>query len=72
MTFTWYGQRESFWPGRLDFIIYSDAVVDIGNSFVLFTPAMSEEVLERYRLERWDATTASDHLPVVGDLILPR
>jgi endonuclease/exonuclease/phosphatase family metal-dependent hydrolase len=72
MTFTWYGRSESFWPGRLDYIIYTDHVVDVGNNFVLFTPAMSESALDRYRLEPDDATTASDHLPVVCDLILPR
>jgi exonuclease III len=71
MAFTWYSALEYFWPGRLDFIIYSDAVVDVGNSFVLFTPEMPADQLDRYRLKADDSTTASDHLPVVCDLILP-
>lgn len=71
MAFTWHSALEYFWPGRLDFIIYSDAAVDVGNSFVLFTPEMPADQLGRYRLKADDSTKASDHLPVVCDLILP-
>lgn len=67
MTFTWYDAFSSFHPGRLDFIIYTDSVLDPGNSYVLFTPAMSADMLATYQLQSHDATTASDHLPVVGD-----
>jgi exonuclease III len=70
MTYTWYSALDYYWPGRLDYVLYSDAVIDIGNSFVLFTPGMPADELERYRLEAEDATRASDHLPVVCDLIL--
>jgi endonuclease/exonuclease/phosphatase family metal-dependent hydrolase len=71
MAFTWYSALEYFWPGRLDYIVCSDAAVDVGNNFVLFTPAMPKDELSRYRLRADDTTTASDHLPVVCDLILP-
>lgn len=67
MTFTWYRESSSFHPGRLDFIVYSDAVLQEGNNYVLFTPAMPADTLEAYQLQPEDATLASDHLPVVGD-----
>lgn len=67
MFFTWYKESSSFSPGRLDFIIFSDSVLDPDNNFVLFTPNMSPDTLELYGLQEDDATTASDHLPVVGD-----
>lgn len=67
MTFTWYNESSSFHPGRLDFMVYTDSVLEPGNNFVLFTPAMPADSLAAYGLEPDDATFASDHLPVVGD-----
>ena len=67
MTFTWYNENSNFHPGRLDFIIYTDSVLEPGNRFVLFTPAMPADSLAAYGLQPGDATFASDHLPVVGD-----
>jgi hypothetical protein len=71
MFFTWYNEASIFHPGRLDFIIYTDSVTEPGNSFTLFTPAMSPESLSAYGLQKDDTILASDHLPVVGDFILP-
>jgi len=71
MTFTWYNPQDAFWPGRLDYFVYSDAVVDIGNNFVLFTPSMPSDDLRSNRLRSHYATKTSDHLPVVCDLVLP-
>lgn len=68
LTFTWYG--EDYSPGRLDYVVYSDSVVSVGNSFVLFTPDMDDETLARNGLERDDVLTASDHLPVVADFVI--
>ncbi len=68
-TFTWYG--EDFSPGRLDVAMIADSVLAAGNRFVLFTPEVPAEVLDRYGLQRQDVLTASDHLPVVVDLVLP-
>ncbi len=66
--FTWREARSSFAPGRLDYIVYSDSVLEIGNAFVLATEALPTDVLERYGLRRTDTLDASDHLPVVADL----
>ena len=67
MTFTWYNENSNFHPGRLDFIVYTDSVLEPGSRFVLFTPAMHADSLATYGLTAADATIASDHLPVVGD-----
>ena len=68
MTFTWYSPSSSYNPGRLDFIIYSDSVLDLGNAFVLFTPEMPADSLAKYGLKSRDVPTASDHTPVVADV----
>lgn len=71
MAYTWYDEDNAFSPGRLDYIIYSDSVVKPVNHFVLFTPEMSADSLAHYELKSQDVVQASDHLPVVGDFILP-
>ena len=70
MTYTWHDDNSNFSPGRLDFMIYSDSVLRIGNHFILFTPAMRADSLASHGLQPQDGPTASDHLPVVSDLIL--
>ena len=70
MFYTWYNETSSYSPGRLDFMIYSDSVIDSVHSFVLFTPAMSTDSLTAYNLQIDDAILASDHLPVVADFVL--
>ena len=67
MAFTWQNDDSPYWPGRLDFIIYTDAVLDIGSAFVLSTREMHEDTLSAFGLRELDTVTASDHLPVVCD-----
>ena len=69
VTYTWYRDRSTFTPGRLDFILYTDSVLDVGNRFILFTCEMSSDSLTAYGLQLEDVIKASDHLPVVGDFI---
>lgn len=69
-SFTWYDPNASFGPGRLDFMIYSDSVIEPVKKFVLFTPALPADTLARYDLSADDALNASDHLPVVADFVL--
>lgn len=66
--FTWCNESSSYSPGRLDFVIYSDYVMSIGSSFVLFTPDISPDTLALYNLKPGEATAASDHLPLVADI----
>ncbi|NNE44543.1 MAG: endonuclease/exonuclease/phosphatase family protein, partial [Gemmatimonadetes bacterium] len=66
-TYTWRGDDSPFAPGRLDFIIYTDSVLELAKSFVLWTPDLDAETLDRAGLLPGDTMTASDHLPVVAD-----
>jgi endonuclease/exonuclease/phosphatase family metal-dependent hydrolase len=68
--FTWFDPFSSFSPGRLDFFIYSDSVIESKKGFVLFTSAMDTDTLSTYNLQPNDAVTASDHLLVVFDFQL--
>ena len=68
--YTWRDAESWFSPGRLDYIVYSDSVLELGNHFVLSTEDMTARDLKAARLEADDVTTASDHLPVVADFRL--
>ena len=59
--------RRKFPPGRLDFVLYSDAVIVKEHAFVLETESTPEDVLEPLGLMQDDTYSASDHLPVVMD-----
>lgn len=67
--YTWPGQGSSFYPGRLDYIFYSDYTLQVAKSFILNTTGMSATRLSALGLLPNDAHTASDHLPVVADFI---
>ncbi len=72
--YTWRNDG-SYAPGRLDYIIYTDSVLDVANKFVLNTVDMSVAERVATGLERYDIaidiTSGSfgryDHLPVVVD-----
>jgi exonuclease III len=66
-TFTWYDEGNSFSPGRLDYVVYSNSVMTAVNSYVLFTNALPEDSLIIYNLQSSDVTSVADHLPVVVD-----
>lgn len=65
--YTWFDPGSAFTPGRLDFLLHSNAMTDAANAFVLDTSKLSEAALARLGLDATD-TAASDHLPVVLDL----
>lgn len=71
-TFTWYSGESSFTPGRLDYLVFTDSVLEAVNGFVLHTPELPVEVLAGLGLKAEDTETASDHLPVVADLAFRR
>jgi len=70
MVFTWYDEKSGYSPGRLDYIVFSSSVLELKNSFVLFTPALNADSLIKYGLESEDVVLASDHLPVIADFRL--
>ena len=70
MAWTWQVNDGGFWPGKLDFFIYSDSALTVVNRFVLNTKTMGEEQLVSWELEEGDTACASDHLPVIIDVLL--
>jgi endonuclease/exonuclease/phosphatase family metal-dependent hydrolase len=69
MAYTWRVDYGWYWPGRLDYVIYTDSVLDVVHSYILHTGEMSEDVLQELGLEAGDSATASDHLPHVADVV---
>ncbi len=70
--YTWRKDRSGYDPGRLDFVIYSDSVLEPVNCFILNTTTMSAADLATCGLERTDVAETVrggdlDHLPVVVD-----
>lgn len=66
-TYTWRRDTASLLPSRLDRMIHTDAVLGLGNHYVLYTPDMSPAELAQAGLEADDTRLAADHLPVVVD-----
>ncbi|MBN1476328.1 endonuclease/exonuclease/phosphatase family protein [Candidatus Sumerlaeota bacterium] len=69
--YTWRSDGSSYAPGRLDFIVFTDSAVTLGNHFTLWTPDMAPADLSAAGLQANDTSTAADHLPVVADFLLP-
>jgi endonuclease/exonuclease/phosphatase family metal-dependent hydrolase len=70
---TWSDRGQPFVPGRLDYLLYTDAVLAVRKAFVLDTQDLDGPWREAHRLELLDTELASDHMPVVADLeVLPR
>ena len=67
--YTWRDDGGSFWPGKLDYMIISDSVLEVAQQFVLNSAVLPDEVLAAHGMERYD-TEASDHLPVVVDFYI--
>ena len=65
--FTWINDGDTYPPGRLDYVVFSDALLEARNGFALYTPGLTPEELTHYGLEAGDSAV-SDHLPVVQDL----
>ena len=70
LCYTWYNSYSYYWPGRLDFFIYSDSVMAVPKTFVLDTMEMSEDELSQWGLSMFDSRSASDHQPLIADCIL--
>ncbi|MFG0319498.1 MAG: endonuclease/exonuclease/phosphatase family protein [Planctomycetota bacterium JB042] len=64
---TWTHAESSFTPGRLDWIVTSDSVLETRQAFVLDTARLADDALRAGRLKR-DDSRATDHLPLVVDL----
>ena len=72
MAYTWRNDSEGAYPpGRLDFQMYSDAVITMEKAFTLQTEVMSPARLALSGLDNFDTGDASDHFPVVVDYSIP-
>ncbi|SNR15127.1 T9SS type A sorting domain-containing protein [Tenacibaculum jejuense] len=72
MAYTWRSDSSNFPPGKLDFIIYSDYVLNAEKTFVIQTEEMPSDRLNLFGLQEFDTSTASDHFPVVADFSINR
>jgi endonuclease/exonuclease/phosphatase family metal-dependent hydrolase len=69
MLATWRNWDSEYTPGRLDYVVYTPTRATVAGAFVLDTSLLAEENLARAGLDRGDSA-ASDHMPVVVDLII--
>jgi endonuclease/exonuclease/phosphatase family metal-dependent hydrolase len=70
--YTWRDDRQPYDPGRLDYILYTDSVLEATHQFALNTVAMTAEERAATGLQEFDITLDSDgltydHLPLVVD-----
>lgn len=67
---TWRNPRDRFTPGRLDFILVSDAVLQVSDAFAFAPEDLDDVALGRLSLERGSLfRSLSDHVPTVADLL---
>jgi len=67
---TWRKDFSSYYPGMLDWIMYTDSVIYLKNHYILETRTMLPATLTATGLNAQDAPTASDHAPRVADFSL--
>ncbi len=67
MGYTWRSDNSSYSPGKLDYILYTDSILDTANHFVLHTLTMDSTALAEYGLDALDSYHSSDHAPRVLD-----
>ncbi|HKJ66499.1 MAG TPA: endonuclease/exonuclease/phosphatase family protein [bacterium] len=68
MGYTWRDDGSTFNPGKLDYILFSDSVIELGRHFILNTAALSDSTLQKYGLLKDDSQRVSDHYPRVIDI----
>ena len=67
---TWWNDYSSYYPGKLDWIFYTDSVLDLKRNFVLETRTMTSATRAANGLYTFDTTYASDHASIVADFAL--
>jgi endonuclease/exonuclease/phosphatase family metal-dependent hydrolase len=70
--YTWRNDASQYPPGRLDYVIYSDSVLQAVKKYILNTTTMSDELLKANDLMRYDVAEDDegikfDHLPIIVD-----
>jgi len=72
MAYTWRNDWGSYPPGRLDYMIFSNSVMEVAKAFTLQTEVMPLQRLDFYGLAEFDTRTSSDHFPKVADFVLEK
>jgi len=67
MNYTWRNDYGSYPPGKLDFIIFTDAVLQLEKTFVVQTEVMPLVRLQKYKWQSNYTGNASDHFPIICD-----
>ena len=65
---TWSDRKQSFVPGRLDYLLYSITQFQVRGAFVFDSADLAPQSLLSHGLQAEDTASASDHLPLVVDL----
>ena len=65
--YTWRDDPNTFAPGRLDFVIFNDSVLELRRHLILYSPEMSPAQQFATGILAADVTTVSDHLPHLAD-----
>lgn len=68
--YSWSSAENAFTPGRLDWLIYSDATARAENAFIFDSARLDPQSLTAIGVQSGD-TAQSDHLPLVVDLVRP-
>lgn len=66
---TWSDRKQSFVPGRLDYLLFSNRTMALQSTFVLDARDLIPQALHRFGLRVDDTASASDHFPVVADVL---
>lgn len=69
-SYTWRKDYSSYYPGMLDWILFTGSALDLHNHYVLETRTMAASTLAAYGLYASDTETSSDHAPRVADFSL--
>ena len=69
---SWWDNGSPYAPGRLDFILYTDSVLEAVRGGIVATPTLSASQLAAWGLQSGDSWTASDHYPVFADFRPPQ
>jgi hypothetical protein len=67
LSYTWRNDWGSYYPGMLDWILYTDSALDLHHHFILETRGMTSTNRAIHGLQTYDTPDASDHAPRVAD-----
>ncbi len=66
-SYTWYNPGGSFSAGRLDYLLFTDAILQSPNSYALNTSTLTASQIQESGFNASDILVASDHFPIVAD-----